>query len=376
MERSRLSWAAWFVSLTAVTSAKEDMRKEAAMTPCGLVRYHGYPLRNKLCYYGRRIQAPYDQGSSRNSQRAKRLQDFLFADSGYDVWAMSNRESSHISNSTRYSQRDPRHWKWSFDELGRYDLAACIDHVLKVTGAPKLTTVALSQGVIANLVLHSVRPEYNNKVDLLVAYGPVGNLTHIESPTSVLIPHVPSLMRLVYPFTMAGFLGTSRGLRSLISGVCTLWGGTLCALGFTMTSFCSPEQFNTTRIPMYMGHMPTGTTVQNLLHFHQVYKAKNFVMYDHGPTENLRRYGQRTPPPYPLDRIRLPIALFWSYGDTLAGEHDVGTMAAALGSNVILNYPVPVRTFRHLDFATGYRANELLHNVALELIRKRIGRNL
>ncbi|XP_075742163.1 gastric triacylglycerol lipase-like, partial [Rhipicephalus microplus] len=227
---------------------------------------------------------------------------FLFADSGYDVWAMSNRESSHISNSTRYSQRDPRHWKWSFDELGRYDLAACIDHVLKVTGAPKLTTVALSQGVIANLVLHSVRPEYNNKVDLLVAYGPVGNLTHIESPTSVLIPHVPSLM---------------------------------------------------TRIPMYMGHMPTGTTVQNLLHFHQ-----------------------RTPPPYPLDRIRLPIALFWSYGDTLAGEHDVGTMAAALGSNVILNYPVPVRTFRHLDFATGYRANELLHNVALELIRKRIGRNL
>ncbi|XP_075726489.1 gastric triacylglycerol lipase-like isoform X3 [Rhipicephalus microplus] len=242
---------------------------------------------------------------------------------------MSNRESSHISNSTRYSQRDPRHWKWSFDELGRYDLAACIDHVLKVTGAPKLTTVALSQGVIANLVLHSVRPEYNNKVDLLVAYGPVGNLTHIESPTSVLIPHVPSLMRLVYPFTMAGFLGTSRGLRSLISGVCTLWGGTLCALGFTMTSFCSPEQFNT-----------------------------------------------RTPPPYPLDRIRLPIALFWSYGDTLAGEHDVGTMAAALGSNVILNYPVPVRTFRHLDFATGYRANELLHNVALELIRKRIGRNL
>ncbi|KAH8032268.1 hypothetical protein HPB51_024045 [Rhipicephalus microplus] len=147
-------------------------------------------------------------------RKEKKRKGFLFADSGYDVWAMSNRESSHISNSTRYSQRDPRHWKWSFDELGRYDLAACIDHVLKVTGAPKLTTVALSQGVIANLVLHSVRPEYNNK-------------------------------RLVYPFTMAGFLGTSRGLRSLISGVCTLWGGTLCALGFTMTSFCSPEQFNT-----------------------------------------------------------------------------------------------------------------------------------
>ncbi|XP_075532228.1 lipase 1-like [Dermacentor variabilis] len=107
---------------------------------------------------------------------------------------MSNRESRPYSNSTRFSQRDPKYWRWSFDELGRYDLAACIDHVLKATGAPKLTTVALSQGVMANLVLHSVRPEYNTKVDLLVAYGPVGNLTHIGPPTSLLIPYVPSLM--------------------------------------------------------------------------------------------------------------------------------------------------------------------------------------
>ncbi|XP_049274130.1 gastric triacylglycerol lipase-like [Rhipicephalus sanguineus] len=285
---------------------------------------------------------------------------------------MSNRESNHISNSTRFSQRDPRHWKWSFDELGRYDLAACIDHVLKATGAPKLTTVAFSQGVLASLVLHSVRPEYNDKVDLLVAYAPVGNLTHIGLPHSVLIPHVPSFMRIVYPFSVAGFLGTTRALRALLSGVCTLWGGAFCVLVFTLTNMCSLEQLNVTRIPMYMGHMPTGTTVQNLLHFHQVHKARNFVMYDHGPSENLRRYGQRTAPAYPLDRIRLPIALFWSHGDNLAGEADVGTMAAALGSNVVLNYEVPVPTFRHLDFATGYRSNDILHNVALELLRKHL----
>ncbi|XP_037580612.1 lipase lipl-1 [Dermacentor silvarum] len=180
------------------------------------------------------------------------------------------------------------------------------------------------------------------------------------------------LKKIVYPFTDAGYLGTTKALRALISTACHLFGGALCALGFTLNDFCSPEQFNKTRVPVYMGHMPMGTTVQNLLHFHQLYKARNFVMYDHGPTENLRRYGQRTAPPYPLERIRLPVALFWSHGDTLAGASDVSTMAAALGSNVIMNYVVPVPTFRHLDFATGYRANDIVHNVALELIRSRI----
>ncbi|KAH6923551.1 hypothetical protein HPB50_002190 [Hyalomma asiaticum] len=338
-----------------VTIAREDMKKQALMTPCQLVRHRGYPCETSYAttddaFRIQLIRVPhgirnYGPGAAggREGERTRRhpvlfvpplletsavyflnfpweSPGFLFADSGYDVWAMSNREASHYSNSTTLSQRDPRHWKWSFDELGRYDLAACIDHVLKETGVPKLTTVAFSQGVLANLVLHSVRPEYNNK-------------------------------RIIYPFTNAGFLGTTRFIRTLISAVCTIWEGTLCALAFTMLNFCSPDQFNA------------------------VYKARNFVMYDHGPSENLRRYGQRTAPAYPLDRIRLPIALFWSYGDNFAGEADVGTMAAALGSNVILNYQVPARDFRHLDFATGYRANDILHDVALDLVRKRAGRN-
>ncbi|XP_037581742.2 lysosomal acid lipase/cholesteryl ester hydrolase-like [Dermacentor silvarum] len=175
---------------------------------------------------------------------------------------------------------------------------------------------------------------------------------------------------ILYPFTEAGFLGTSAGLRQLISATCNIIANVLCADAFTLTAYTSPEQFNETRLPVYVGHLPTGSTMQNYLHYSQVYKAKNLVMYDHGRSENRRRYGQDNPPPYPLERIRLPIALFPSPGDTVATPADVADLVDRLGENVVLEHRVPQPSFRHLDFATGYRANDILHNVAIGLVRK------
>ncbi|XP_054934087.2 gastric triacylglycerol lipase-like [Dermacentor andersoni] len=173
---------------------------------------------------------------------------FLFADNGFDVWAMNPREAKTYTSHITLSHHDPDFWKFSFDEMGRYDLATCIDHVLNATGVTKLTIVAFSQGFLANLVLHSVRPEYSEKVNLLVAYGPVANITHIQPPFGWLMPMIPILEPIVYPLTDAGFLGTSAGLRDLISAACKLMGNILCAATFTITAFTSPEQFNQVRV--------------------------------------------------------------------------------------------------------------------------------
>ncbi|XP_049511370.1 lipase 1-like [Dermacentor silvarum] len=101
---------------------------------------------------------------------------------------MNTREAKTYASHLTLSKHNPKFWRFSFDEMGRYDVAVCIDHVLNATGAPKLTIVAFSQGFLANLVLHSVRPEYNEKVNLLVGYGPVGNITHIEPPFAWVLP--------------------------------------------------------------------------------------------------------------------------------------------------------------------------------------------
>ncbi|KAH6923422.1 hypothetical protein HPB50_001061 [Hyalomma asiaticum] len=337
---------------------------------CELIKYHGYPC--ELTYattddgYVLEVDhIPHDRGGSPSASynggtpRYPVLLVPVFCGAS-DVWFLNSPSQSlgkFCSNVFRY-----------FDEIGRYDVAASVDHVLNATGAPKLTIMALSQGVIETLVLLSARPEYNNKVDLVIAYGPVANVTHVRGPLSI----VPRLIRPVLfamdPLYRGAYVGTSTGLQRFLSTICKVATGRLCSALVALTLLSSPLQLNKTRVPMYAGHYPKGTTVQNLRHLYQVYKAKDFVMYDHGAKENRLRYGQVAPPAYPLERISTRFAIFSSEGDVLADKRDVADLMTRLGSNVVFHRVVPEKTFGHVDFAIGYNAKEFLHDVAMDLI--------
>ncbi|XP_075531097.1 lipase member N-like [Dermacentor variabilis] len=186
-----------FFTLAASTlgKAKDERTLQAHLTPCELIKYHGYPCELSYAttddgYVLEVDHVPHGRESSPSAagdQRTPRYPvllvpaftsasdmwflnypsqspGFLLADSGFDVWSMNSREAKPYSNHTKLSQGDRKYWRWSFDEIGRYDVAACVDHVLKATGAPKLTIMALSQGVTIALVFLSTRPEYNKKV--------------------------------------------------------------------------------------------------------------------------------------------------------------------------------------------------------------------
>lgn len=395
----------FIVTASTLGKAADERTLQARLTPCELIKYHGYPC--ELSYattddgyllevdhvpYGRE-GSPSDTGDKRTPRHPVLLvpaftsasdmwflnypsqsPGFLLADRGFDVWSMNSREAKPYSNHTTLSQRDPKYWRWSFDEIGRYDVAAGVDHVLKATGAPKLTIMALSQGVTITLVFLSTRPEYNEKVDLVIAYGPVVNITHAGLPLSVAMPLLPPVLFALDPLCRGAYIGVSGGMKRFFSKICEAATGRLCSPAFTLTLLSSSRQLNKTRIPVYVGHFPMGTTVQNMRHYHQVYKAKNFVMYDHGVTENRRRYGQVAPPAYPLERITTSIALFTSEGDFVADTRDVADLVTRLGSSVILHRVVPEKTFAHVDFALGYRANKLVHNMAIDIIRQHVTR--
>lgn len=373
------------------------------MIPCELIKYNGYPceISYATTYDGYLLEVDHiphgREGSlptsyNRSTPRYPVLllpvftsasdmwflnypsqsPGFLLADKGFDVWSMNSREAKLYSNHTTLSQDDHKYWKWSFDEIGRYGLAACVDHVLEATGAPKLTIMALSQGVTITLVLLSTRPQYNDKIDLVIGYGPVANITHSGPPISLAMPILPSVLLAVDPFSRGAYLGASDGLQRLVSILCEAIKGHLCSSAMTITHLGSPPQVNRTRVPMFVGHWPRGTSVQNMRHYHQIYKAKNFLMYDHGMLENQRRYGQVAPPAYPLEHIRTPFALFSSQGDLVADTRDVADLVKALGSNVISHIVVPQRTFGHADFAAGYNAREFLHEIAIDIIRQHV----
>nr|XP_037273276.1 lipase 1-like [Rhipicephalus microplus] len=158
---------------------------------------------------------------------------------------------------------------------------------------------------------------------------------------------------------MKGYVGAPENLSKIIAKVCEIFNGELCSLGTFLAGMTSPTQLNETRVPVYAGHYPIGTTIQNLRHYYQVYKAKDFVMYDHGAKENQKRYGQEEAPAYPVERITTPWAIFASEDDTIADPRDVKDLIDRLGPRVIEKRVIPQKNFRHGDFQIGHKTKRL-----------------
>ncbi|XP_075532342.1 lipase member N-like [Dermacentor variabilis] len=300
---------------------------------------------------------------------------FLLAQRGYDVWAMNTREIAFRSRHKTLSQNDDRYWQWSFDEIGRYDIAAVLDLVLNVTGASRVTLLAFSQGLTSSLVLLSTKPEYNEKVDILLAYGPVANITNIGYPIRELIAISGPLFLLLDPLGDSGYFYLPKAPRKVTQLVCSIIQGQPCSMLLSITLFSSPEELNKTRLPVTLSHYPIGTSYQNLRHFVQNNRGKNFLMYDYGTFENKQRYGQEEPPAYDVDRITVQVALFSSKGDTVANPQDVSLLAERLGSTLLFNRIVPPQDFRHLDFVYGYQATNFVHDIMIDTFEQYAGRS-
>lgn len=70
---------------------------------------------------------------------------------------------------------------YSFDEIGRYDLPAMIDYVLKETQKDELRYVGFSEGVTTFLVMMNYRPEYNGKISTAIAWAPLTDAYRTKS---------------------------------------------------------------------------------------------------------------------------------------------------------------------------------------------------
>lgn len=97
---------------------------------------------------------------------------FLFAESGYDVWLGNARGSQHSMRHRSFSNNSRDFWNFSWHEIGYFDLAAMIDHVLNETKNTTLFYAAHSQGTTSFLVLLSTRPEYNEKIQQAYLMAP------------------------------------------------------------------------------------------------------------------------------------------------------------------------------------------------------------
>lgn len=67
---------------------------------------------------------------------------------------------------------------------------------------------------------------------------------------------------------------------------------------------------NLKRLPVIMGHFPSGSSLKNMDHFEQIIRKKKFGKYDYGAKLNMQIYGTKESPLYNLTNIDVPVHLF------------------------------------------------------------------
>ncbi|KAJ2944554.1 hypothetical protein O0L34_g3903 [Tuta absoluta] len=295
---------------------------------------------------------------------------YILAESGYDVWMGNARGNTYSRNHMSLNPSSSAFWKFSWHEIGYYDLPAMIDYVLKETGVKKIHYVGFSQGTTAFWVMTSTRPEYNDKIVAMQALAPVAYLGNVKSPLiRALAPFTNSLERILK------ILGANEVLPN--GKINELAGQALCIEEAITQILCTnllflvcgfdEEQLNATMLPVVIGHTPAGASARQLVHYGQLYKSDKFQQFDHGWISNKLRYGTFKPPAYNISAIRTPIFLHYASNDWLSTPKDVDKLANEIPS-VIGKYKVTLDRFNHLDFVFAVDAKKLIYDRVVNIM--------
>lgn len=295
---------------------------------------------------------------------------FMLADRGYDVWMGNARGNTYSSKHIFLKDTDEAFWRFTWDEMGLYDIPAEMEYILNATGREKLIYIGHSMGTTMFWVAMETHPELNEKIELMVGLAPVASVRLMKSPIRLITPFTNQLKILLEWFGTRAFLPSNRIIHFMSKYICdqTTWEADLCENVFFLLSGADPTNFNKDMVPIITSHTPAGTSTYTVIHYMQeFYSQERFQRMDWGEKVNLIEYGQPTPPPYNLTTVTAPVILFWGENDWLATPKDVAWLAKRLG-NLQGFYRVNLTEFNHLDFLWATNVDQLLYNQLLALL--------
>ncbi|XP_059061809.1 lipase member J-like [Achroia grisella] len=298
---------------------------------------------------------------------------FTLADKGHDVWIGNTRGNDYSLGHVKYDAfADEEYWDFSLHENGYYDYPAIIDFVLKERCQEKITLIGHSQGTINGFVLGSMKPEYNEKINIFIALAPIA----VFKPKDILKPFlkvVPadilySLLRELDVIQMI----THKLNRKFIEILCTQDVGSyeICweIVIFAMIGN-DAESFEPEFSHVLFGHVPQKSSNKNWCHIAQLNKRNKFAQFDYGTVKNLKMYGCTTPPEYDLSKVTMKVALFVGLNDYVASIEGADILNDQL-PNVVEYKILPRKEFNHFDYILGNRVQENFYPYLFDVLDK------
>lgn len=149
-----------------------------------------------------------------------------------------------------------------------------------------------------------------------------------------------------------------------MEGICSIMKSTCKGvLDSITTETTDVDEFSTKNIVIQ--NVPSGAGYGSLVHYAQLIENAKFTRYDHGPYLNQKKYGQYEAPEYALDKIDMPIGIFYGKYDRLADPTDVNILKRMVEKNLVnfTEYPLG-----HLSFAIAkdmtWFSNDVVNLVA------------
>jgi len=128
----------------------------------------------------------------------------------------------------------------------------------------------------------------------------------------------------------------------------------LCKNALFLLGGPDSSQLNTTRLPVYMAHSPSGTSTRLIIHLGQMINSGKFRAFDFGSKKkNQEHYHQDTPIEYDVTKIDVPVQIFAGTKDWLASEKDVQELVSKVKT---INGYTLLPEYNHFDFIWGLRA--------------------
>jgi len=245
-----------------------------------------------------------------------------------------------------YNPSQPEFWYWTWDEMAQYDLPTEINYILSASKQASLSYIGVSQGTCQAFSGFSENSALANKVNLFIAIAPVSYIAHQRSTFLSLLADLD--MATIVEILGEREFALDEAVRKLLPGFCDEE-PKLCE--YTMSILLGPSvNLNDSRIGFYLDYEIVPTSIWNMIHWSQGVVTNKFQHMDWGTEENIKRYGQPTPPLYNLGSIpsSLPIALFTGGQDFLADAADVSRLTSELPKQPIKIWYQD--TYSHVDY--------------------------